>query len=123
MEKNIGYVPQSIYLLNDTLKNNIAIGEFENEIDMNRIEKAVKESRLEEFVRKLPRGLNSSINNGGINLSGGQIQRIGIARALYKNPNILIFDESTNSLDNKTEKEFMKIVNSLSKKNYHICNT
>ena len=114
--KNIGYVPQSIYLLNDTLKNNIAIGEFENEIDMNRIEKAVKESRLEEFVRKLPRGLNSSINNGGINLSGGQIQRIGIARALYKNPNILIFDESTNSLDNKTEKEFMKIVNSLSRK-------
>ena len=53
------------------------------------------------------------INDGGVNLSGGQIQRIGIARALYKNPNILIFDESTNSLDNKTEKEFMQIVKSL----------
>ena len=114
--KNIGYVPQSIYLLNDTLKNNIAIGEFENEIDIKRLKKAVRESRLQEFVNKLPKGLNSIINDGGVNLSGGQIQRIGIARALYKNPNILIFDESTNSLDNKTEKEFMRIVDSLSKK-------
>ncbi len=110
---NIGYVPQSIYLLNDKLINNIAIGEFENEIDIKRVKKAVKESRLQEFINKLPKGLNSMINDGGVNLSGGQIQRIGIARALYKNPNILIFDESTNSLDNKTEKEFMQIVKSL----------
>ena len=113
---NIGYVPQSIYLLNDTLKNNIAIGEFDEEIDIKRINRVIKESRLEEFVNKLPKGLNSLISESGINLSGGQIQRIGIARALYRQPKILIFDEATNSLDNKTEKEFMRIVNNLSKK-------
>ena len=109
-------MPQSIYLLNDTLKNNIAIGEFDEEIDIKRINRVIKESRLEEFVNKLPKGLNSLISESGINLSGGQIQRIGIARALYRQPKILIFDEATNSLDNKTEKEFMRIVNNLSKK-------
>ena len=109
----IGYVPQSIYLNNETLKENIAFGEKFEDINDKRIIDVVKMARLEGLVKTIEGGINGIIGENGVNLSGGQIQRLGIARALYRDPQILIFDESTNSLDLNTENEFMNIVNSL----------
>lgn len=109
----IGYVPQSIYLNHETLKENIAFGEKYENINNQKILNVINMAQLEDLVETIPNGINGIIGENGINLSGGQIQRMGIARALYKDPQILIFDESTNSLDSSTEKEFMKIVNRL----------
>lgn len=109
----IGYVPQSIYLNHETLKENIAFGEKYENINNQKILNVINLAQLEDLVETIPNGINGMIGENGINLSGGQIQRMGIARALYKDPQILIFDESTNSLDSSTEKEFMNIVNRL----------
>ena len=109
----IGYVPQSIYLNHETLKENIAFGEKYENINNQKILNVINLAQLEDLVETIPNGINGIIGENGINLSGGQIQRMGIARALYKDPQILIFDESTNSLDSSTEKEFMNIVNRL----------
>ena len=97
--KSMGYVPQFIYILNDTLKSNIAFRENEKNIDDFKLNSAVKKSQLTDLVDKLPNGLETEIDEMGSNLSGGQIQRIGISRVLYENPSVIIFDESTNSLD------------------------
>jgi ABC-type multidrug transport system fused ATPase/permease subunit len=111
--KKIGYVPQSIYLMDDTIKKNIAFGLREDDIDDNSIKQAVDEASLSEFLKSLPNGLDTIVGEKGIRISGGQLQRIGIARALYKDPEILILDEATSSLDQATEKKIMDSVHFL----------
>jgi ATP-binding cassette subfamily C protein len=106
----IGYVPQEIYLLDDTIKNNIALGVLENEFNYNLLEQAIKLSELSDLIKDLPLGIDTEVGNRGVRLSGGQKQRLGIARALYKNPAVLILDESTNSLDLENER---KIINNI----------
>ena len=111
--KNIGYIPQMIFMLDDTIRKNVAFGVPEDKIDEKRLWDALKEAQLDEFVRTLPEGLETSIGERGIRLSGGQRQRIGIARALYNNPEVLILDEATSALDNDTEKAIMDSINRL----------
>tara|TARA_Y100001970_G_scaffold105894_1_gene132679 strand:- start:11968 stop:13749 length:1782 start_codon:yes stop_codon:yes gene_type:complete len=107
-QKNVGYVPQTITLFDDTIKKNIAFGQRENEIDNQKIARSIKESQLEKLINEVPKGFDTNIGEFGERLSGGQKQRIGIARALYTKPNILIMDESTNSLDVMTEKKIVE---------------
>ena len=104
----LGHVPQNIYLIDSSIKENIAFGVQGKEIDSIKLNKCIKLSRLDNFIKDLEHGSDTIIGENGIRLSGGQRQRIGIARALYNNPNILIFDEATNSLDSQTEIEIMK---------------
>ena len=111
--KNIGYIPQMIFMLDDTIRKNVAFGVPEDKIDEKRLWDALKEAQLDEFVKTLPEGLETSIGERGIRLSGGQRQRIGIARALYNNPEVLILDEATSALDNDTEKAIMDSINRL----------
>lgn len=114
--KCIGYVPQHIYLADDTIAANIAFGVDPKNINNNSVEKASKIANLHNFViNELPQKYQSKIGERGVRLSGGQRQRIGIARALYHNPKVLIFDEATSSLDNETEKSVMDAVNNLGK--------
>ncbi len=115
-QKIIGYVPQHIYLSDDTIAANIAFGLNTNDIDKQRVEKASKIANLHEFVTKeLPNSYQSFVGERGVRLSGGQRQRIGIARALYNNPKLLILDEATSALDNETEKSVMDALNNISK--------
>jgi ATP-binding cassette, subfamily B, bacterial PglK len=111
---NIGYVSQVIYLTDDTIKKNIALGVPENEINDTRIIELLKQVQLEKVIKNLEFGINSFVGERGVQLSGGQRQRIGLARALYHNPEILILDEATSSLDDKTENEVMKSIELLS---------
>ena len=111
--KTIGYIPQTIYLMDDSIMNNIAFGINENEIDVKRISEVLKEAQLEEFVGGLPDGIYTQVGDRGIKLSGGQRQRIGIARALYFNPDIIIMDEATSALDGDTEQAVMDAVNDM----------
>jgi ABC-type multidrug transport system fused ATPase/permease subunit len=108
----IGYIPQSIYLVDESIRDNIAFGIDASEIDDNRIWEVMEEAQLADFVRTLPEGLDTRIGDRGVRLSGGQRQRIGIARALYHNPEILVFDEATSALDNETEAAVMEAINS-----------
>ena len=112
-QKNIGYVSQSIYILDDSFKNNIAFGIPKDEIDDEKINNATKLAQLETFINELPEGLNTFAGEQGVRISGGQLQRIGIARALYNNPSILVFDEATSALDNETEKSVMDSITNL----------
>ena len=116
-QNSIGYVSQSIFLADDTLLANIAFGCDDKEVDMARIERAVEAASLTEFVASLPKGLNSRIGECGALLSGGQRQRIGIARALYKQADILFFDEATSSLDSATEQSINRSIERLSADN------
>ena len=100
----IGYVPQDIYLLDDTIKKNIAIGEEEENIDLERLKIAINSSQLTKYVNSLPNKLDTFVGNRGVRISGGQKQRIGIARALYFKRDILVLDEATNSLDSDNER-------------------
>lgn len=111
--ESVGYVPQTIYLLDASIRANIAFGISEAGIDDERISRALDLARLSEFVDELPNGVNESVGERGVKLSGGQRQRIGIARALYRNPSIVVFDEATSALDVETENEIMKSLESL----------
>ena len=115
--ESIGYVPQNIFLIDDTLKRNIS---FDLEIDtgdVKKINECLKQSELINFVNNLQNGLDTIVGERGSRISGGQLQRVGIARALYNDPKILIFDESTSALDHETELKLLKIFTNLKKKN------
>jgi ABC-type multidrug transport system fused ATPase/permease subunit len=112
-QKNIGYVPQNIFLLDDTLKNNIIFGYDHQNFDRERFNAILEKSQINKFLPSISNGIETQIGERGVKLSGGQIQRIGIARALYRNPSLLILDESTNALDLKTEGEIVNLVNDL----------
>ena len=109
--KNIGYIPQMIFMLDDTIRRNVAFGV--KNVDDGRVWTVLREAQLEEHVKSLPKGLDTEIGERGIRLSGGQRQRLGIARALYHDPDLLVFDEATSALDNETEAAIMESVNHL----------
>lgn len=106
----IGYIPQTIYLVDDSVRSNVAFGIEREDIDDNRVWKALEQAQLADFVRTLPNGLNTEVGDRGVRLSGGQRQRIGIARALYNEPKLLILDEATSALDNATEEAVMSAI-------------
>lgn len=108
----IGYIPQTIYMVDESIRENIAFGIDADKIDEDRIWEVMEEAQLADFVKSLPEGLDTKIGDRGVRLSGGQRQRIGIARALYHNPEILVFDEATSALDNETEAAVMEAINS-----------
>ena len=112
-QKTIGYIPQTIFLMDDSLRRNIAIGIADTEIDEVAIHDALKSAQLEDFVASLPEGLDTVVGERGVRLSGGQRQRIGIARALYHRPSVLVLDEATSSLDTETEHGVMQAVQAL----------
>jgi ATP-binding cassette, subfamily B, bacterial PglK len=112
-QRNLGYVPQSPYLLDDTLRRNIAFGVPDNEVDELAVADAVRMAQLSDLVASLPKGLDTAIGERGIRLSGGQRQRIVISRALYRQPSVLVFDEATSALDAQTEREIAEAIDSL----------
>ena len=112
-QDQIGYVPQFIYLTDDTLRRNIAFGLHADQISEEAVWRAIRSAQLEEFVNELPQGIDTVVGERGIRLSGGQRQRIGIARALYHDPAVLVLDEATSSLDLETERGLMKAVRAL----------
>ena len=109
-QTKIGYIPQNVYLLDESLKENIAFGVDEKDYDQTKLEKVISQSRLDKFASTLSNGIETNLGNMGNKISGGQKQRIGIARALYRDPEILIFDEATNSLDKEVEKDIFEDV-------------
>ena len=111
--KNIGYIPQTIFMIDSSIRKNVAFGVPDEDIDDEKVWQALKEAKLDEFVRGLPEGLDTGIGERGIRLSGGQRQRIGIARALFEDPEVLVLDEATSALDNETEAAIMDSINSL----------
>ena len=115
-QKNIGYVPQNIYLSDSSLKKNIAFGIADKDIDDLKILTSIKNAQLEKFVNDLPDGIDTFVGERGVRISGGQKQRIGIARALYNNPSVIVLDEATSALDGKVEFDIMGIINSLDDK-------
>jgi len=114
-QRNLGYVPQTPYLLDDTLRRNIAFGVPDPEIDETAVAEAVHMAQLTDLVATLPKGLDTEVGEKGIRLSGGQRQRIVIARALYRRSSVLIFDEATSELDNQTEREISTAIEALAR--------
>ena len=108
---HIGYIPQSIYLVDESIRANVAFGIDADDVSDERIWDVLEEAQLKDFVQSLPEGLETKVGDRGVRLSGGQRQRIGIARALYHNPDILVFDEATSALDNETEAALMEAIN------------
>lgn len=111
--QHIGYIPQTIYLSDDSIRSNVAFGIMEDEIDDEAVMEALKKAQLLEFAESLPEGLDTAVGERGVRISGGQRQRIGIARALYHDPEILVLDEATSALDGETEMAIMESIESL----------
>jgi ABC-type multidrug transport system fused ATPase/permease subunit len=118
--KIVGYVRQDVFIMNASLMENIAIGVAVHEVEMDKLERAVKLSSLSELVKDLPQGVNTVLSERGNNLSGGQKQRIAIARAIYKGAEVLVFDEATSALDTKTEIEITNSINQLGREHLTI---
>ena len=114
-QKHISHVPQYIYLSDSSIEENIAFGVPNNKIDHARVKKAAQQAQIAETIEALPEKYKTFVGERGIRLSGGQRQRIGIARALYKQADVIIFDEATSALDNETEEAVMDAINELSK--------
>jgi ATP-binding cassette subfamily C protein len=112
-QRLIGYVPQAVYLIDDTVRRNVAFGCRDEEIDDGRVWAALGMARLDAFVRRLPSGLDATVGERGVRFSGGEQQRIAIARALYHDPRLLVFDEATSSLDSETEREITQAIEAL----------
>lgn len=111
--RELGYIPQAIYLADESIRENIAFGVDEDKIDDEAVKRAIQQAQLEEYIASLPEGMNTMVGDRGVRISGGQRQRIGIARALYHNPEILVLDEATSALDSETESAVMEAINSL----------
>jgi ABC-type bacteriocin/lantibiotic exporter with double-glycine peptidase domain len=109
----VAYLPQKIFLIDNTLKNNIALGVPDDSIDVGRLNLAIKQAQIDDLVKQLSDGINTTIGEGGIRLSGGQRQRVALARAFYHNRSVLIMDESTSALDSETEKEIVNEIQRL----------
>jgi ABC-type multidrug transport system fused ATPase/permease subunit len=112
-QQQIGYVPQNIYILDDTIRENIIFGRKIDDNNQNYLTEAIKLAQLDNLISNLPQGLNTFVGDRGTRLSGGQIQRIGIARAIMNNAQVLIFDEPTSALDAETEKSLVRDINKL----------
>jgi ATP-binding cassette subfamily C protein len=115
-QRQIGYVPQSIYLMDDSIRRNIAFGIEDDAIDDQRVVTALRMAQIEQFVQGLPLGLDTVVGERGVRLSGGQRQRVAVARALYHDPEVLVFDEATAALDSQTEGELAREIQSLQRK-------
>jgi ABC-type multidrug transport system fused ATPase/permease subunit len=116
-QKNLGYVPQHIYIADDTIARNIAFGIPDDEIDMESVLRAARIANIADFIEsELADGYQTPVGERGLRLSGGQRQRIGIARALYRDPSLLVMDEATSALDGITEETVMEALHSLSRK-------
>lgn len=111
--KTIGFVPQNVFLIDDTVRHNVAFGIYEDEIEDDKVIQALKSAQIYDFIQSLPHGLDTVVGEGGIKFSGGQRQRLAIARALYDDPDILVLDEATSALDNETESAVMQAIDAL----------
>ncbi|MEM1324806.1 MAG: ABC transporter ATP-binding protein [Bacteroidota bacterium] len=115
-QRHIAYVPQDVFLYDDTITNNIIFGADHGKVDAKKLRAAIEMADIAEFIdTELPEGLETTIGERGVRLSGGQRQRIGLARALYREPSVLILDEATSALDNVTEKSIIDALNALPK--------
>jgi len=112
-QRRLGYVPQDIFFLDATLAENIAFDVDRTQIDDARLARAIHQAQLEELVAELPEGVNTPLGEHGSRLSGGQRQRVGIARALYRQPELLVMDEATAALDNETEHRLTQAITAL----------
>lgn len=113
-QKHIAHVPQSIFLADGTIAENIAFGLPPDQIDKARIRQAAEQAQIHDIIEKLPNGYQTLVGERGVRLSGGQRQRLGIARAIYKQADVIIFDEATSALDSDTEKAVMESIDKLS---------
>jgi ATP-binding cassette subfamily B protein len=114
-QAHIAHVPQAIFLTDTTIEENIAFGVPKNQINRARVIQAAQQAQIADSVASWPKQYQTLVGERGVRLSGGQRQRIGIARALYKNADVIIFDEATSALDNETEQAVMQSIESLSK--------
>ena len=113
IRRSIGYVSQDAFVLDATIEQNIAFGVAQGEIERTRVLSAIRDAQLTEFVESLDNGLETVVGERGVQISGGQRQRLAIARALYKDARILIFDEATSALDRVTESSIMEAIDSM----------
>ena len=122
LSNNFGYVNQNIWLINDSIKNNILLCSNEKDEDAARLELSIKQSQLDSFIKSQPNGINTIIADNGLNISGGQRQRIGIARALYLGFPIIVLDEFTSSLDIENQEKIMRDISlkSLARQSYNL---